>query len=230
MFPKLLFMELKIMFKKVLIATTLLAAVVNANASSSAFGVAGTITPEACNVTMTGGTINLGSISTSLVKTYSTILGTYQFPTVLAPISITCSAPTKVEISFVDNKAGKRFAMDANDSARYGMVDGAGTTGIGAYNTQFINTTIDTVAVGQYLNAVNNTTTWSASGPVGAPNVAAPGYTVGFAKLAGATTPDSFTMLSGSLQFTFWVSSAYINAATAAVSPSGSGTLTLVYI
>ncbi|KAF3999261.1 DUF1120 domain-containing protein [Glaciimonas immobilis] len=219
------------MFKKILIASTLLATVINANASSSAFGVTGTIAPDACNVALTGGAVNLGSISTSLIKTYAVVGTSYAMPNVLVPISIICSAPTKVEVSFVDNKPGKTFALDANDAIRYGMVDGAGTAAIGSFQISFVNTVIDTVAVGQFLNAPNNTTSWTGTGPNNLPAYyAAPGYTIGFAKLAGATTPDSFTTLAGSLIMTSYISTAYVKGATSAITPSGSGTLTLVYI
>ncbi|KAF3999264.1 hypothetical protein [Glaciimonas immobilis] len=219
------------MFKKVLVASALLATIINANASSSAFGLTGTITPEACNVTLTGGTVNLGSISTSVVKGYGTLGTSYSMPNVLVPISIICSAPTKVEVSFVDNKVGKVFALDAHDAIRYGIVDGAGTTAIGTYQTSFTSTVIDNVAVGQFLNAPNNTTTWTATGPTGLPaSFGAQGYTIGFAKLAGATTPDSFTTLAGNLTFSTFISGVYVKSATAAITPTGSGTLTLVYL
>ncbi|KAF3999263.1 DUF1120 domain-containing protein [Glaciimonas immobilis] len=219
------------MLKKVLVASALLATIINANASSSAFGVTGTITPEACNVTLTGGTVNLGSINASVVKGYGLAQTSYAMPSVAVPISIVCSAPTKVEVSFVDNKVGKVFAIDTNDPIRYGMVDGAGTAAIGSIAINFNNTVIDTVAVGQFLNAPNNTTTWTATGPSNLSAIfASPGYTIGFAKLASATTPDSFTTLAGNLIMSPYISAAYVKGATAAITPTSSGTLTLVYL
>lgn len=224
-------MEWKIMFNKILGISMLLATAVNANASSSNFGVTGTVTPEACNVTLTGGTVNLGAISTSLVKSYTVASNNYTLPAFSIPISITCSAATKIEVSFVDNQAGKNFPVDAFDSVRFGLIDGAGTTAIGSYSLQFVNTAIDTVAVGQFLSAANNTTLWSTTGvsALGA-SYATPAYMTGFAKLAGATTPDSLTTLSGTLNLVPRISTAYIGSAVAAIVPTGSGTLTLTYI
>ena len=227
------------MFKQIIFTGVLMAAFVNANAQSASapFGVTGTITPGACSVTLTGGQINLGTLSAATVKGYplgGTSSGVYQIPPVNTPISITCGAPTKVEVSFVDNRPGKTFLVDGSDPVRFGMVDGAGTTGIGSYQLRFLtaSTTIDNVAVGQYLSAPNGTTTWSTTtaGTAVPSNFGAPGYMVGFAKVAGATTPDSFTTLTGTLEFKSFVSVNYVNNATTAIALNGSGTLTLVYL
>lgn len=217
--------------KQALLTSALLALAVGTNASAVVFDVTGAAIPEACNVTLTGGTVNLGSISTSLVKSYPAANNNYIFPAFNIPISISCSAPTQVEVSFIDNKAGKNFPVDAFDSIRFGVVDGAGATAIGSYSLQFVNTVIDTVAVGQFLSAANNTTVWSASGVSAlGPSYAAPGYMTGFAALAGANVPGSFTTLSGTLNLVMRISTAYIGGATAAIAPTGSGTLTLTYI
>lgn len=227
------------MLNKTLIAWSVGAALcalipTHAQASGNAsFVLTATASPSTCNVTLTDGIANLGSLSIATVKTYPITAGAYTFPPITVPINIFCSAAANVAVSFVDNLSGKRLALGSNDAVRYGMVDGTGTTAIGQYGVVFTSTTtIDSVAVGQYLSAPNGTTTiWSSTSYNGLPaSMAGPGLTIGFSKTAAAITPDAFTTLSGGLIFYPFISSAYIGAATGAVYPRGSGTLTLVYL
>ena len=227
------------MFKKLLLTSALLATFASAHAQSSQnFGVTGTVSPAPCNVTLTGGTVNLGTLSQATVKGYP-VLGAsnsfYTIPTVLLPIGIVCAAATKVEVSFIDNKAGQNLPFNSFDIVRFGVTDGAsGTTPIGAYVIGFstATTTIDNVAPAVYLSALNGSTTWSNKTALTslAASLAAPGYTTGFAKTATATAPDSFTTLSGNLSISIYLGKTYIDSATTAVTPTGSGTLTLVYL
>ena len=226
------------MFKKLLLTSALLATFATAHAQSSQnFGVTGTVSPAPCNVTLTGGTVNLGTLSQATVKAYS-VAGTtnnfYSVPAANVPISITCGAATKVEVSFVDNKSGKNLPFDAGDAIRFGVTDGAaGTAAIGAYQINFVTTTIDSVATAVYLSAPNGTTAWSnkiASTTTVPNSYVAPGHATGFAKVATATVPDSITTLAGNLTFQAYLGKAYIDGATTAVTPTGSGTLTLAYL
>lgn len=224
------------MFKKILLLGSMLL-IVAVNAQAAPFGITGTVTPGTCSVALTGGSVNLGTLSATTVKAYAVLNGTtgnsYVVPPVNVPISITCGAPTKVEASFVDNNIGKITPMDGNDSLRFGMVDGAGTTAMGAFQLQFITTKIDSVAVGQFLSAVNGSTTWVSTVPNTisvTSDYIAPGRTTGFAVTAGATTPSSFTTLTGTLVVSAFFNVNYINSATTALTPNGSGTLTLVYL
>ena len=222
------------MLKQIIFISALMAAFLNAHAQSSSapFGVTGTITPGACSVALTGGVVNLGTLSAATVKAYGQASGVYHFPGVNLPISITCGAPTKVEASFIDNHTSDKYVLDQNDVVRFGIVDGAGTKGIGFYTMIFSNTTIDNVAVGQFLNAPNGTANWTSTVPgTGVPAIyASHNNTIGFSKTAGATTPDSFTTLTGTLSFQSYASINYVNNATTAIALNGSGTLTLVYL
>ena len=219
------------MFKKIAATTLLMASAFGAHAAGSApFGVTGTITPAACDVTLTGGVVNLGTISTVAVRANGLAGTGYALPPVNIPINITCSAATRVEIAFIDNKPGQIISVNGGDVIRFGMGDGAGTTAIGSFQMAFTAVTIDSVAVGQFLNAPNGTTTWATTASGQAVNLASPGHTTAFSKTAGATTPDSFTTLVGNLQFGMFLSKAYIDSATNSVTPNGSGTLSLVYL
>ena len=226
------------MFKKLLLTSALLVTFATALAQSSQnFGVTGTISPSPCSVTLTGGVANLGTVSKAIVKAYTPAANdtVYLVPFVLVPIAVICGAATKVEVSFTDNKSGKKFPVDANDLIRFGITDDtAGTQAIGSYQVSFSDTTIDNVVVGVYLSAQNGTgpITWltKIAGTFFSSNVVAPGYVTGFAKTAGAGTPDAFKTLSGNLNFQAYLSKAYIDSATNNVKPTGSGTLTLVYL
>ena len=227
------------MFKKLLLTSALLATFASAHAQSSQnFGVTGTVSPTPCNVTLTGGTVNLGTLSQAIVKGYPVIVSTanslYTIPVVNLPISVVCGSATKVEISFVDNKSGKNLVMDTLDLLRFGITDGAGSAAIGAYQISFVNatTTIDSVAVGVYLGATNGTTNWTNKtlSTSTTQSFVAPGYATGFAKVATATVPESITTLAGNLTFQAYLGKAYIDGATTAVTPTGSGTLTLAYL
>lgn len=219
------------MFKKIIFTSAILVSALSAQASGSVpFGVTGTITPAACNVTLTGGIVNLGVISTVQVRSYGTVGPQYVLPPVLVPFNVTCSAPTAVQVSFVDNLPGKVAPMDSNDAIRFGIVDGTGTTAIGNYQAAFSNIIIDGVGVGQYLLAPNGTSAWSNTTVTGLPAVyAVPGYKTGFAKTTGVTIPDSLTTLAGNMIFEVHLTSSYIQSATNAITPNGSGTMTLVY-
>lgn len=214
----------------------------NAFAQSVPFGVTGIVSPSSCTVSLTGGTVNLGTIMQTTVKGYSVYAGTknpvYLMISQNVPIGVTCTTAARVALLFVDNKSTSVFAVDNNDILRFGLTDGAGSgTAIGSYQLAFntADTSVDGAIPGTYLNAPGGTTavaTWSnkaAATGYGA-NIVVPSYLLGFAKAASTTTPEAFTTLSGSLNFRTYLSKAYIDSATTAVTPIGSGTLTLVYL
>lgn len=228
------------MLKKLAFAGALLATFASTHAQSSQnFGVTGTVTPDACTVTLAGGgTVNVGNVSQGTAKLYSQVASTaatvYTFPSKTTPVNINCSAATKVALSFTDNKSGKNFILsDGSDAIRFGVTDGAGAAAVGFYSVAFVQTTMDSVPVGQFLGAANGSATFSTTQAAGVGygiNTSAPGRTVAFAKTAGATVPDALTTLAGTLQFDTYMSKPYIDAATTVVTPTGSGTLTLVYL
>jgi len=226
------------MLKKLAFAGALLATFAGANAQSSQnFGITGQVTPGACTVTLNGGgVVNVGDVSQTTAKLYPVFNGGsnvfYSFPTKTVPINIACAAATKVALSIVDNKPAQRLAYNVDDAARHGVGDGtAGTAAIGFYSINFSATTMDSVNVGQFLDAATGSATFSTTGPTAYPtSTLSPGRTISFAKTAGVTVPDALTTLAGTLNFQTLVSKPYIDAATTVVTPTGSGTLTLVYL
>ena len=228
------------MFKKLLLASALLVTFASAQAQSSQpFGVTGTLTPAPCNVTLTAGVVNLGNLTQAAVKGYPVLANINSFyvpPFQNIPINITCSAATRVQVSFLDNNSGKTLAYNGDDSIRFGITNGAaGTVAVGSYEMRFINTTIDGGPVGTYLHVANGATTWSkipgTATAFGGNNLyIAPGYTTGFAKVATATVPESISTLAGTLEMKIFLGKASVDAATTNFVPTGSGTLTLAYL
>lgn len=222
------------MFKKVLIASALLGVVAGANAAgASTFGVTGTISPAACNITLSGGGLaDYGSLTTQTVKTYSTLgANLYNMGPKTVPISVVCPAAQAIELAFSDNKASANFSFDIYDATRYGMTDGAGTASIGAYGASLSAALIDGIAPVGFLTATTGSTAWSTTGfgATGA-DVASPGYAVGFIKTAGSKVPAPITSIGGSLTLNAYVSKALVDSSTKAITMNGLATITLQYL
>ena len=225
------------MIKKLFLTSALLAIFASAYAQSSQnFGVTGTILPAPCNVTLTGGVIDLGALSKTTAAGNGTIFATNTFyiqPRVNVPINIVCPSATNVNISLIDNKPGKNLLFGTYDIFRFGITDGAaGTTAIGAYTIYFADANIDGISVGAYVSKKTGTLAWTtklAGTLQGSANII-PDYTTGFAKSSNATTPEAFTRLSGNLAFDTYLGKSYTDSATSIVLPTGSGTLTLTYL
>lgn len=223
------------MFKKIILAAAMLTAITTVHAAATApFGVSGSITPTACAVTLTGGVASLGTLSFATVKSYGQNATGYNMTPVVVPVGITCPSAMKVALSFTDNLAGKIVAMDSNDAMRFGLVNGtSGTTAIGSYQLSLTSVTLDSNAVGSLMVApgVATPTAWSSTGAAGLnSSFPLPGYSTTFSKSTSSTTPDSFTTMAGSLTISATIGTAYLGAATATITPNGSGTLALIYL
>ena len=182
-----------------------------------------------------GGVANIGSISAPTVQgwTLSTSGKTYRAPLVNLPFSITCSAATKVGMAMTDNNAGKIILESANDPLRFGLVNGTGGSSVGSFSFSLGNVLLDSSATVNFLSASTGSTTWSTTSAAGTPSLAswaAPGNTNAFTKVSGTTVPDAFTTISGNLVVSIALGKAIVDSATTAITPTGSGTLTLVYL
>lgn len=225
------------MFKKLLLTSALLAAFATAHAQSSApFGITGSIAPPVPTVTISnGGNSVVGAAAAAALRGSSSFAGTnhlYAFPAQILSYSITFSAPSKIALSFTDNNSGKVLPFDGSDSTRFGSVNG--TTSSGSLVVTLENTKIDNTTPSVFLSTPNGTTAWSTTTVGGKAsntlNGVAPGYTTGFAKTAGATVPDSFTTLTGNLSMTLYMGKSLVDNATTTLTPSSSGTFTIVYL
>ena len=221
------------MFKKAIIAGALLAAVAGANAQSAGFGVIGTINPNACTLTLSGGGVaDYGTQATVAVQARSVYLGAYNLGVKTIPLAVTCGSAIAVELAFVDNRSAQLFALgDGYDAIRYGIGNGAATTPFGTYDLTTDGLTIDGAAPAVWLSAPTGTTTWATTVVGGASAVfAQPGHAVGFGKVAGATVPSTLTTIGGVLNINARVSKAAVDAATGAMTLNGSGTISLQYL
>lgn len=223
------------MFKKILLVSAVLASFTSAHAATSAaFGSgAGTITPPACSVTLTGGTVTIGTLTQTTVKTYTTMGSgsalSYKLPPVTIGYAVTCSSLTKIALGVVDNNPGKATVITTTDSMAFGLVDGAASTAIGQFFLTVNTLTTDSTFVGG-LAATTGTSTWAAA-PVFLNALAlTPGTSTGFIKSAGTTSPDAYTSLSGNMLATIFINGAYMSAASTAITPTASGTLSVIYL
>ena len=229
------------MFKKLLFTGTLFIAFTNAYAQSSApFGITGDIAPPVPVVTIaTNGRAVISNTATATLRGSAPFLGNnslYAYPAQILSYSITFSAPSKIALSFTDNNSGKVLSFDNSDSTRFGVING--TTASGSLAVTLTNTLIDGNPVSVFLSAANGSTAWSATTVGGKPSTGAsagtsgvaPNYTTGFSKTAGATVPDSLTTLSGNLSMVLYVGKSLVDNATTTLTPTSSGTFTVVYL
>ena len=229
------------MFKKLLFTGTLFITFANAYAQSSApFGIKGDIAPPVPVVTVaTNGRAVISDAAATALRGSTTFSGTnslYAYPAQIISYSITFSAPSKIVLSFTDNNSGKVLPFDNSDSTRFGAVNG--TTTSGSLAVTLTNTLIDGNPVAVFLSAPNGSTVWSATTVGGKPSIGAsagtsgvaPNYTTGFSKTAGATVPDSLTTLSGNLSMVLYVGKSLVDNATTTLTPTSSGTFTVVYL
>lgn len=223
-------------FKKVLFAAAMLVAAVGAQAQSANFGLTGIITTAACTIAMTtnGGIADYGTMASGTVKALTVYAGkSYLFHSTNIAYNVGCTAPTKIDLLFADTKTGATFPLDGSDLNRYGITDGQGTVGIGAYAVRLTGTLIDGATPAGYLMQprTNTAVAWANTGPTAltAEN-SAPGYATGFRKTIADTMPAALTTLSGTLEITPFLSKVYVDAATNSITMNGAGTVTLQYL
>jgi Protein of unknown function (DUF1120). len=151
--------------KKVILATAIALCTTSAFAGETAvLKIKGTLTNAAYSADMSnGGVIDYGRIALGSLKSdANNVLGTKQLP-----ITITCTAPTKVAFSILDDRADSNAQLpvdvDANKNMTqkvytYGVGLTAGNVKIGNYGLWLSNATADGVAV----NSIGQNSDWAA--------------------------------------------------------------------
>jgi len=224
------------MFKKAMIAGAVVLASVGANAASANLSVTGTITPEACAVTLgNGGVVDYGALSAVTVKAYPATGSTnlvYTAPTKTISLDVTCSAPTAVALNWTDNRAASKIAVDANDVSRFGLGT-QGSTNIGNYligfgSLQYKATSAGTLTgpAGYLTRAKNTTGAWTTTTSV-LVNLA---NAMGFKQAAADTAPPAIAQIAGNLIVYGEFSKSLVDAATSAITLNGSSTVNVEYI
>lgn len=148
-------------------ATTAALVSFGAQANSVEVKVTGTITPAACTPTLSGGgTVAYGRISPSLLSDTAYT----DLPDHTIPFSITCDLPTKVGLTFVDNRSGSTVS-GIIDNLIGGFSGNAHNFGLGTVNTKNVggyamrfgqSYTADGVAV-RAVTSIDSGTTWRGS-------------------------------------------------------------------
>ena len=225
------------MMKKAIIAAAVATASVGSFAASAGLTVIGTVTPEACGITLAaGGAVDFGALSSATVKGYPVIAGnSYRMPDKPIALEVTCAAPTAVAINWTDNRAASRLPVNGDDAVRAGL-GVSGSSNIGAYQVSFgvaqvTPTTGGTAAAaaGVLVRAKNTTGAWTASSGLNG-GFFMPTLATGFKQVAADTAPPALVKLTANLLVQAFVSKTLIDSATTAVTLDGSSTFNLEYI
>lgn len=208
-------------------------------ANSVDLRVTGTITPEACDVSLSGGgNFDVGTISsTSLKQTQYTILG----QTIsIAPqnLDIVCTGPTQVAFKVIDNRSSSVIlpSYASSDASRYAMGLGfdAANNPIGYYDLNIIigQSGADGI-VGEVKTSTDGGTTW---GPYrnGAQSLASYSvypeiYAIDGPGTAG-TPPNPITSAWGRLQVNPSIQPTNNLDTSQDINLDGSATIELVYL
>lgn len=219
--------------KKVILASLIALASASAFAEPTAvLKVQGTLTNSACSPSIgNGGVIDYGYIRLGeLSATAENKLGQKQIP-----VTITCTAPTKVGFTILDNRGDSNAQLpvdiggNLNQSAKY-YTYGVGTTTegvkIGNYGMWMTNVTADGNAVDSVANNHDwNSDVWKKTGIPRSDAFS----TIAFAQ-SGTTTPMAITTAN----FNFVTNLTIRDTSTLAITDDtpldGQATMTLVYL
>lgn len=200
----------------------------------------GSVAPGGCSVVLTNAAIALGTLPQSTVKGYTAIAGTgtgaavYSVGLPNVGFTVTCTAATRVGLGFVDNNAGKNLIQGKYDVLNFGLVDSATGTSIGGFGFYMGNVLMDGVGTPKMFSSPTSTTpVWVTTNILGTDLMGyngAPGNMNGFAKVSTATSPDSALKITGNLVGFINLGKTIVDSMTTALSPTGSATLTLIYL
>lgn len=227
------------MFKKAMIAGAVVLASVGANAATATLTVGGTITPEACAVTLGGnGLVNYGALSSGTVQAYSVYNGTnavYIAPAKTVSLDVTCSAPTAFGLSWTDNRASSKLAVNSDDGIRFGLGQ-SGTNNIGAYQLNFSglavaasSTATPAAPAGILTRAAGTTGAWADASGI-SNSFFTPSLQMGFKTAASDTSPAALSKVTGNLSLVSHFNKAMVDSATTTITLDGLATLSLDYV
>jgi hypothetical protein len=226
------------MFKKAIIAGAVLAAVSGAHAATTAnLTITGTITPAACDLTLSAGNVNLGTLQVATVQAGAVIgpVGSQQYSVAQGSVglNVICSAPLAFALYANDNRASSLMGLgDSADEVRFGLGTSGGTNiGHVAFwmpDAQ-VTTTVGGVAAAAAgtLNRVGTTGPWT-SGPAAVflSHAAAQAFQSG----AGQTSPVPLAALTSTVNVLPFINKSLVDSATSAINVDGAITVVLQYI
>ena len=221
-------------------------------AQSSTISTGGTVTPNACTLSITtagtAGAQHGGRSKTDMLALLdsSTVSSGPDYKSLTGQthaLTVACSSATKVTLEFVDNKASSlppAGATTSNSGQAYviqpfGVGDANNANAhIGMMALYNNNITVNGGTVpGTKLRAVNSTSTWAAlvAGSQGTthPTSITPSYIYAFTPAAGATAPVAITSMEGTIGTEMFLNRPYVAASTAALSFNSNVTVSLRY-
>jgi len=199
-------------------------------ANSVDLRVTGTITPSACDVSLTGGDFNLGVISSKeLAATTTTTLPASAGKT----LNITCSGATQVALKAIDNRASSVPSGIISDAFGLGM-DGANNP-IGRYEIQMLGATVmANGAAGKYKASDDDGASWFGFGAstlrMSAFDLYPRIYALDLASAGGGAQPAPITSASVGLQVVATIQPESALDTSSEISLDGSATIELVYL
>lgn len=219
--------------KKVILASLIALASTSAFAEPTAvLKVHGTLTNSACSPSIgNGGVVDYGYIRLGeLSATANNKLGQKQ-----VPVTITCTAPTKVGFTVLDNRGDSNAQLpvdiggNLNQSAKY-YTYGVGTTTEGVKIGNYGMWMTDVMADGNAVDSVGNNHDWSSEiwKKTGIPRSDA-FQTVAFAA-TGTTTPMAITTANFNFVTNLTIRDTSTLAITDDTALDGQATMTLVYL
>lgn len=219
--------------KKVILASLIALASAAAFAEPTAvLKVHGTLTNSACSPSIgNGGVVDYGYIRLGeLSATSNNKLGQKQ-----VPVTITCTAPTKVGFTVLDNRGDSNAQLpvdiggNLNQSAKY-YTYGVGTTTEGVKIGNYGMWMTDIMADGNAVDSVANNHDWSSEiwKKTGIPRSDA-FQTVAFAA-TGTTTPMAITTANFNFVTNLTIRDTSTLAITDDTALDGQATMTLVYL
>lgn len=219
-----------------MIAGAVALASVGSYAASANMTVIGTISPEACAITLgSSGAVDFGTLPAGTVKAYSAYAGYYVMPAKNISLDVTCGAPTAVSLSWADNRSSSKPAIDGSDASRFGLGVN-GSTNIGAYAVnysalQVAATTAATPAApaGALVRARNTTGAWTTATGDSASLFSGVNST-GFKLAASDTAPPALAKITGNLTINALVNKALVDSATSAITLDGNSTVNVDYL
>lgn len=202
-------------------------------ANSVDLRVTGTITPSACDISLTGGDFDLGTISgNELNATAATTLPSSAGKT----LNITCSGATQVAFRAIDNRASSvpsGITQNANSAFGLGM-DGANNP-IGHYNIAVLQTTATVNgAAGQYKATDDAGSTWFGFGGsevnITSSDRSSRIGTLDLASSGPTSQPVPITSASTELKVTAMIQPESALDTSTEITLDGSATIELVYL
>ena len=219
--------------KKVILATAIALCTTSAFAGETAeLKVKGLLTNSACSVELSqGGVINYGTIHLgSLSADKNNVIGKNQLP-----VSITCTAATKVGFTITDNHADSnaRLPVDVNTTTNvtdayytYGVGKTAGGVNIGNYSMWMA----DVTANGNTVDPIVQNKDWSASTWIKSSTPRSDTFTTTSFATTGTIEPIAITNAT----FNFVTNLVIQGTSTLAITDDtpfeGQATMTLVYL